>query len=58
MVELNKIYCCDCIDLMKNIDDFQKLWLDDVSFIKWREKSKCLSCKNNISCMALEEIKK
>ncbi len=43
---------------MKNIDDFQKLWLDDVSFIKWREKSKCLSCKNNISCMALEEIKK
>ena len=21
MVELNKIYCCDCIDLMKNIDD-------------------------------------
>lgn len=43
--------------ILENINLFQKYWLEDSTFIEWRKKMSCLSCKNQYKCLALEDYK-
>ena len=43
-------------NIINDVSLFQKYWLEDESFVKWRKKINCLNCRNKYRCLAMEEI--
>ena len=40
---------------MKTIEDFEKIWNYDESFIEWRKIMKCYNCNKKYKCVAMGE---